>query len=139
MTAKNGNTNGTALATTPESHRDASQPATLPEAPASASAKMTSPNGIEWLLTVRDFTVNGLLAKTKILEDHLLKDGWQPAGHGRNAAPNGHADAGTAPICPDHHTPMRQSTKHGGWFCPQSVGTHPQTGKKLYCTHKVDA
>jgi hypothetical protein len=27
----------------------------------------------------------------------------------------------TAPLCPDHDTPMRPS-KYGGWYCPQAVG-----------------
>lgn len=137
MTAKNSSTNGT----TPATSAPLVPEQILPEAPASASAKMTSPQGIEWLLTVRDFTVNGLLQKCKVLEDHLLKDGWTPAStsYGRSAAPNGHADHGTAPLCPTHGTPMKQS-KHGGWYCPQKVaptGGGSDGSKPIYCKAKV--
>lgn len=121
MSAKN-NTNGTApapVATQPE-------PAALPEAPASASAAMISPNGIEWLLTTRDFSVNGLLQKVKVMEDHLLKDGWTaapPRNGRRSAAPSADAPAanGAAPVC-QYHGPMKRSKKFDGWYCPQKMG-----------------
>jgi hypothetical protein len=133
MATKNS-TNGTAPAPVPDA------PA-LPEAPASASAKMVSPQGIEWLLTVRDFTVNGLLHKAKVLEDHLLKDGWTPArnGYGRSTAPAGDAPAanGAAPLCPTHKTPMKPS-KHGkGFYCPQKVADDDGTGKPVYCKQTI--
>lgn len=113
---------------------------TLPEAPASASAKMVSPKGIEWTITARDFTVNGLLKKIEVMETHLLKDGWQPADHSQPAPTSSTVSVGAAvtPVCPDGHGAMKPSTKKPGeFYCPAVVGTHPQTGKSLYCAHKV--
>lgn len=123
MTAKNG------------THTAAPQTndAPLPEAPASASAKMISPQGIEWLLTVRDHTVNGLMGKIGVMEDHLLKTGWQPSEARRytNSNGNGASDA-AAPVCPHHGKPMKPSKHHGGYFCP---GKNPDGS---YCRHKVE-
>jgi hypothetical protein len=134
MTAKS-KTNGTTPTATPE------PAAALPEAPASASAKMISSNGIEWLLTTRDHTVNGLLTKVKVMEEHLLKDGWTPArnGYARSVAPTGDAPTseGAAPVCPMHGTPMKAS-KHGkGFYCPQKIADDDGTGKPVYCKQTV--
>lgn len=35
-----------------------------------------------------------------------------------NGAGSGSSDA---PICPVHGTPMRQSTKHSGWYCSRKI------------------
>jgi hypothetical protein len=37
----------------------------------------------------------------------------------------------TAPLCPDHGTPMKASRKPGTWFCPR------QTDEGGYCPHKA--
>jgi hypothetical protein len=107
----------------------------LPEAPASASAKMTSPNGIEWLVTTRDFTVSGLMTKIKVLEEHLLKTGWTPAS-GRSARSDAPATNGSTPMCPTHGTPMKPS-KFGGFYCPEKIADNDGTGKPIYCKQKV--
>lgn len=116
------------------------EPTALPEAPASASAKMLSPNGIEWLLTTRDHTVNGLLTKVKVMEDHLLKDGWTAARNGgRSAVPfvSGTSFDGAAPLCPAHGVAMKAS-KHGtGFYCSQKVADDDGTGKPVYCKQTV--
>ena len=117
MTHKNGTshqTNGTSPQTT-------TKPATmLPEAPASATAKMTSPAGLEWMVTVRDLSTSGLLNKINRLEEELLTNGWQPAnGDTQRVAPNG--ANGNAPVC-QYHGPMKRSKKFNGWYCPQKMG-----------------
>ena len=107
MATENGNGNG----------------AMLPEAPASATAKMISKNGIEWLVTTRNHTVQGLLDNIAVMEDHLLKRGWQPAAHRNGHAPpsvptNGAANAnggGDAPTC-EYHGTMKPS-QFGGFYC----------------------
>ena len=99
-----------------------SNPSMLPEAPASASAKMTSPSGVEWLVTVRDLSASGLLNKISQLETKLLGDGWQPAGHANGNG--GGQDAGPGnepPVCP-YHGPMKPSKKFNDWYCPQKMG-----------------
>jgi len=44
------------------------------------------------------------------------------------------------PLCPEHQTAMKVS-KHDpdGFYCPKVIGTHPQSGEKLYCTHTATA
>jgi hypothetical protein len=37
----------------------------------------------------------------------------------------------TAPLCPDHGTPMKASRKPGTWFCPR------QADDGGYCPHKA--
>lgn len=56
------------------------------EAPASATARLISPQGVEWLLTCRDEQVSELIKKVDFLEAHLLEHGWTSPG-GRAAAP----------------------------------------------------
>ncbi|MCB0163780.1 MAG: hypothetical protein KDI79_06115 [Anaerolineae bacterium] len=97
-----------------------SEPTMLPEAPASATAKMTSPNGLEWLITLRDLSASGLLNKINQLETKLLTDGWQPVTNGPSPA-SAPADAGGPPVCP-YHGPMKRSKKFEGWYCPQKMG-----------------
>lgn len=97
--------------------------AMLPEAPASASAKLTSPAGVEWTVTMRDLSASGLLNKINRLEQELLGTGWQPAPTKGDV---GQRDAATAPgdttpVCP-YHGPMKRSKKFNGWYCPQKMG-----------------
>lgn len=109
------------------------------ESRASANVRLVGENGADILLTVRagatvedvtgvlDVTAQSLkIAKEKY---HLSP---APARNGKSAA------NGNAPVCPDGHGKMLASTKkQGEYYCPKVVGTHPQSGKKLYCTHKV--
>lgn len=135
MTATNG-THAAAAATNGHTHH---------EAPASATARMTSPGGVDWLLTIRDDTANGLMTKVTALEAHLLGNGWTPDGgrasNGRSTGSQQEAngnESGAVRMCPDGHGQMKASKhKPGEYYCPAVVGTHPQTGKKLYCTHKA--
>ena len=107
------------------------------EAPASATAKMTSPHGVEWLLTVRDDTVNGLVTKVGKFEEFLLDHDWQPAaGRYSGAKPStGSNGNGSTPNCPTHGTPMMD--KGRGWFCPQKIAEDGGDGRPLYCKAKA--
>jgi hypothetical protein len=111
------------------------QAVTFNEAPASINLKFDY-RGANIQLTLRDTSGSALLAKIDPVLDHLEKMGatfTSPAGGARTVAAPG------TPNCPDGHGPMRESSKKpGSYYCPAAVGTHPQTGKKLYCTHKVD-
>ena len=49
------------------------------EAPASATVKIVSPAGFDWMLTARDTTVSGLMDKIAFLEDYLVERGWGAA------------------------------------------------------------
>lgn len=100
----------------------------LPEAPASASAKLISPQGVEWLLTMRDFTVGGLVGKIGQLEQTLIKNGWTVAPTRGNGHANGNGNGGeVAPIC-KYHGPMKRSKKFNGWYCSNKLadGTYCQ-------------
>lgn len=50
----------------------------LPEAPASATVKIKSPNGFEWLFTIRDEHASTLVFKMNSMEDNWIKFGWTP-------------------------------------------------------------
>ena len=104
----------------------------LPEAPAAASVKVLDPDGREWILTLRTSTAAELLARVAVLSEWLTSHNWKPATS-RPAAPSSIATA--APICPEHGCAMRPG-KRGGWYCPTSVGQHPQSGKPIYCEHR---
>lgn len=113
----------------------AHQTASFSEAPASINLRFDY-RGANIQLTLRDVSGAALLTKLDPILDYLEKIGATlPAASG-GATPV--ASPGT-PVCPDGHGPMKASIKKpGSFFCSAVVGTHPQTGKKLYCTHKVD-
>jgi len=51
----------------------------LPEAPASATAKIVTDNGFSWLFTMRDDKIATLVEKIGIIEKSFKKLGWRPA------------------------------------------------------------
>lgn len=61
---------------------DENQPNNLNEAPASASTKIKSPNGFEWIFTVRDEKASVLSFKMKAMEENWLKYGFSPVIQG---------------------------------------------------------
>jgi hypothetical protein len=116
----------------------------LPEAGASLTAKVVDKNTqIEWLVTVREAArakllisamplINEWLAEQGLIAMDIYIDSRKAE---RGNAP---AVAGSIPMCPDGHGAMKASTKvDGEFYCSHVVGNHPQTGKKLYCTHKA--
>jgi hypothetical protein len=111
----------------------------LPEAPVSANVRAVSPKGYSWQFTVRTFDetergITKMLATRARLEDFFEGNGWSPTGG--TVAQRAPA-ASNAPACPDHG-PMRESNREG-WYCPKSVGEHPQTGDKIYCLWRANA
>lgn len=48
----------------------------LPEAAASASTKIKSPNGFEYIFTMRDAKSSNLLFKMKKMEEHFMNSGF---------------------------------------------------------------
>ena len=103
--------------------RDAMPGPTHTEAPASASCKVTSPRGFEWILTLRSDTANDMMTRTEALEGWLVKHDWQPAATRPTSPGNSQASAPTeaAPLCNICHQPMkRRQTKDGTrsfWSC----------------------
>lgn len=122
----------------------------LPEATASVNFKMVHTiTQAEGLFTLRGHTDAELQERLQRRISSLVDSGWiafdayvdqRRAEREANAPPPVAMlpANGGPPLCPDGHGPMKASTKAAGeWFCSHVVGTHPQTGKKLYCTHKV--
>lgn len=54
------------------------EPSVLPEAPASASVKIKSANGFEYIFTIRDEKASVLMFKIAAMEKKWLSLGWQP-------------------------------------------------------------
>ena len=49
----------------------------LHEAPASATAKVRTPNGFEWLITTRATTTNELLERVTFLDQEFIIKNWE--------------------------------------------------------------
>lgn len=77
----------------------------LPEAPASASVKIKSPNGFEYIFTMRDEKASNLLFKMKAMEDHFLKGGYTALSQNTSKFP-----------------PKKEKEYAEGKFCPQDGG-----------------
>lgn len=54
----------------------------LPEAPASATVKIKSKDGFEWLFTMRDEKASNLMFKMKAMEAKWLSEGFTPLAQG---------------------------------------------------------
>ena len=81
------------------------------EAPASATVKIKTPSGFQWMFTIRDMTASGLIMKIKQFEDVIDIDGWVPDGL---SAAN---TTGTAPkvdqdSCKHEKVTTKQSSGH---------------------------
>jgi hypothetical protein len=50
----------------------------LPEAGASATAKVVSEKGFHWLFTIRDTSGTALLPKLAAFAETVLEEGWSP-------------------------------------------------------------
>ncbi len=53
---------------------------TLPEAPASVTARVISDQGFHLLFTLRDTSVSGLITKFQEFQKYVLSCGWKPDG-----------------------------------------------------------
>jgi hypothetical protein len=124
----------------------------LPEAPASITVKVVDPlTQFEYLVTVREARAGlALIGRIPDISAALTglglvaTDSRGAGGQGGRGEKNSfspappHPGSPAIPNCPDGHGAMKASTKvEGEFYCSAVVGTHPQTGKKLYCTHKA--
>ncbi len=118
-----GNTNGSS----PQQHQ---------EAPASATAKVKSPNGFVWLFTRRNESAGELLKEIEVLEKALLSKGFQPVEEPQKGGRKGKSNYveaptdGSAPRCPVHNAPMKAS-QYGGYYCSRK----DEAGN--YCSYKA--
>lgn len=75
----------------------------LPEAPASATVKIKSPNGYEWLFTIRDEKASVLSFKMKAMEENWIKAGFTPLPQGnaykKEAKPVNYIEGRLCPKC----------------------------------------
>lgn len=93
----------------------------LPEAPASATVKIKSPNGFEYLFTMRDEKASNLLYKMQAMEKHLIEKGYTALAQNAYGKPQ----VPTKP-CPKHNVPMKEKTsKTGEKFYSHSQGVYP--------------
>lgn len=110
----------------------------LPEAPASATFRYVHPSGFEVMLTLRDFNGTTLLGKVDAAIAHLERQGCTPtpaAGKGSTKPAQGD---GSAPLCPTHNKPMKQSQhRPGEWFCSVRIADDDGAGRAVYCKQKV--
>lgn len=104
----------------------------LPEAPASATVKVISPNGFEILFTIRDTDAAMLFRRVQSMVGYLEHSGYTPppqrGGRSKKTYVQAPADGG-APLCPVHNAPMKAS-QYGGWYCSRK----DDAGN--YCSHK---
>lgn len=71
----------------------------LPEAPASATVKIKTDKGFEWLFTARSYTdkpANNLIEMIKVLDEKFVQLGWENVtqGYGKKSDKPKHPDAG---------------------------------------------
>ncbi len=126
------------------------------EAPVAMSAKVVSPGGIVWMITIRDGAdkqkVGAVVQLAKEMESGMIEKGWTPhGGYGhRTSKPNGTAPTQPAngngntgaqgklhnaylapdgtPMCAVHGEPLHKS-QFKGWYCPR-----PGSGPRGFCT-----
>jgi hypothetical protein len=129
----------------------------LPEAPASATAKVIDPiSQMEWLITVREPAAARLLirelgAMSAALADagFIGFDAYVDQRRAERAAPlvesqvidypstlPGVAGQAAPPTCPTHNRQMKPG-KNGGWYCSAKIAENDGTGKPVYCKQKA--
>jgi len=116
---------------------------TIPPVIHQVTMRVYDADGWDEFYTIKATTVNELAHNVATFKTWLKEKGYSPAPAPQRSANAGGQPAPTpagVPTCPDGHGAMKASTKKPGeYFCPAVVGNHPQTGKKLYCTHKFPA
>jgi hypothetical protein len=76
--------------------------------------------------------VEGKASDLRALVDRLKAIGAEPPQIAQAQAPVAQESAKkTAPVCPDHGTPMKASRKPGAFFCPR------RTDDGDFCPHKA--
>lgn len=111
----------------------------LPEAPASATVKIKSPNGFEWLFTVRDEKASVLSFKMRAMEKNWMEQGFTPLA--QNAF-------GKKPAAPVEYVQGRTCPQDGGRLVKPPVGSKApikcennkynfQTKQSYGCPYKI--
>lgn len=92
----------------------------LPEAPASATVKVRTVGGYEWLLTTRTVSTNELIQRIELLDAFFASNGWENVSQGYGGKKNEvakHPDTGKpAGTCDSCGGPMVISKK-GKPYC----------------------
>ena len=87
----------------------------LPEAPASATVKIKSKDGFEWLFTMRDEKASVLMFKMRAMEKNWTENGFTPLaqnnGFKRETNPKEYVEEIVCPICKNRL--VRSQTKTG--------------------------
>ena len=110
--------------------------AAVPEAPASVTARVLSPAGVEYLLTIRSYCtaaqVTALLQSVGNAEKWLIDHGWTPAPTRATSAPTTQAGQGNGlaaeavAICDKCGQPMTRKQRRDGsgyfWSCNTKYG-----------------
>lgn len=90
-------------------------------------------DGFQCSLTLEAEDAADLLKKLQATTTWLRAQGAQPGEVANNTPSEAASGNGGAPVCPKHGTPMRQSTKGKGWYCPTKILDDDGTGKPVYC------
>jgi len=103
------------------------------EAPASATVKIVSPAGFDWMLTARDVTVAGLLDKIAQMEEYLLRHDWSASG-GRQQASQVSGDGGRSFTAESLSVSVQEGQAYfkvkGGQFTKYGVNIWPEVMEK---------
>lgn len=111
---------------------------TLPEAPASVTARVVSDKGFHILFTLRDTTISGLIAKFDEFQRVVLTKGWQPEQKEVKDSPARTKAVGNSTIlsnlecsvCGERAVEKKGVNKQGkayhGIFCSTGDKTHTQ-------------
>ena len=111
----------------------------LPEAPASATCKVESPNGFQYLFTLRSLSGKDLLTKLTSFELNVLGQNWKPLdqwvkrenGNGKEVI----KPKTNLPLCPIHNKLMKERTgQDGSKFYSHAMET--EDGEWIYCSGK---
>lgn len=102
----------------------------LPESPTSASVKIKSANGFEYIFTMRDEHASTLMFKINAMETKWLELGWTPVAQNayKENKPASSAPAAITKPCPTHPEEMLKekiSKKSGKKYFSHSKGTYP--------------
>lgn len=87
----------------------------LPEAPASATVKIKSKDGFEWLFTIRDEKASVLSFKMKAMEKNWLEQGFTPlAQNARGGFPKKEPEYVPNRTCPNDGAKLVYANKRDG-------------------------
>jgi len=112
---------------TAEKAKELSETQELQEAPASASVKIKSTNGFEYIFTLRDLKASNLMFKIEAMETKWLGLGWTPVAQQSGFRANPGVQAAPTKMCTVHQVPMTEkiSKTSGKHYFSHSEGVYP--------------